>query len=114
MIRFKMDGQEYEFDETKMLVHEARLIKEHAKLGLLGFGQGLREGDPDAIVALLFLAKRRAGIACRWKDFDGVDLNAVDIIADEPESEEDDKDKDEAAQPADPTNASGGGKTRKR
>lgn len=112
MINFKLDGQDYEFDESKMIVAEAREIKKHAGLGLIAFGQGLREGDPDALVALMFLAKRRAGIACRWKDFDNVDLNSIEILPDGLTDEDDDA--EEAAAEADPTSASGTGKTQKK
>lgn len=88
MLRFRVEGQEYEYDETRMLVSEARLIKKNAGFGLTGFSEGLRNGDPDALVAMLYLAKRRSGVACRWQDFDNLDLNTIEVIGDADESED--------------------------
>lgn len=90
MLRFRASGYEYEYDETSMLVSEARLIKKHAGFGLTGFSEGLRAGDPDALVAMLFLAKRRSGVACRWQDFDNFDLNTIEVLTDTDEDEDED------------------------
>lgn len=85
-VKFAISGTNYDFDESRLTVAEARVIKKHAGFGLAEFGDGLRRGDPDAIVAMLFLVKRRVGEAVRWVDFD--DFNLADIEAlDEPSPE---------------------------
>lgn len=106
MLRFRAGDQEYDYDETSMLVSEARIIKKHAGFGLTGFAEGLRNGDPDALVAMLFLAKRRSGVACRWQDFDHFDLNTIEVL-----SSSDDGEEDEAENPPNPPSSSNDGTT---
>lgn len=96
-MQFKIEGRTYEFDESRLTVAEARVIKKHAGLGLAEFGDGIRRGDPDAIVSMLFIAKRRAGEAVRWQDFDEFNLADIDM-GDEAAAEGDEEDTSDAEQ----------------
>ena len=88
-MKFKLEGVEYEFDETKLLVREARELKHYTGMGLKSFGAGLQEGDADALVGMFYLAKRRAGEAVKWADFDEMNLAALDMnVVQEPEPDE--------------------------
>jgi hypothetical protein len=82
-MKFKLDGRSYEFDETRLLVREARELKHHTGMGLRQFGAGLQEGDPDSIVGMLYLCRRRAGEAVKWNDFDELNLTDLQVIPDE-------------------------------
>lgn len=86
-------GDKYEFDENKLMTVEARLIKKNTGMGIAEWGEAIQKGDPDALIALIFLAKKRAGEAPRWNDFDDLDLiNDIDVESDpdddEPRAEE--------------------------
>jgi hypothetical protein len=88
-MKFRIEGDDYEFQEDTLTVAEARLIKKHTGMGLKSFVEGSKDGDPDSLAAVVFLAKRRAGEAVRWQDLDSLDLaklEAIDeTIAEEPE-----------------------------
>lgn len=91
--------KEYEFEDDKLLVKDARLIKKLTGMGLKSFSEGIKDGDPDALCAMVFLAKRKAGEAVQWKDLDELDLATIQSLDDENEEEEEG---DKAAS-ADPT-----------
>lgn len=103
MLKFTIEDRVYEYDETSMFVKEARLIKKHAGFGLIGMAQGLRDGDPDALVAMVFLAKRRAGEMIRWQDLDDLDLNKLSIIPADEDEDEDEAEDGDASDPSIPT-----------
>lgn len=106
MIKFGLGGTEYEYDDTTMTVAEARIIKKHTAMGLRSWAMGLQDMDPDALVGLVFLAKRRSGEAVRWQDLDSMDIAAISIVAAE--------DVDDADPPAPATTRSStSGRTRK-
>jgi len=79
MIKFKLDGETYEYDDTSLSVKEARIIKKNAGMGLVSWARGLADGDPDALVAMVWLAKTRAGEAIRWQDLDDLDLASLEL-----------------------------------
>jgi hypothetical protein len=79
-MRFKIEGKEYEFDQDRLLVREARELKAQTGMGLRTFSEGLQNGDPDAIVGMLYMSKRRAGEAVKWNDFDELNLAEMEII----------------------------------
>jgi hypothetical protein len=83
MIRFKLNGVPYEYDDSTLTVKEARVIKKNAGFGLVTWAKGLSEGDPDALVALVWIAKTRAGEAIRWQDLDDLDLVSLDLGGDD-------------------------------
>lgn len=68
-----------EFDENQMLVREARELKKVTGLGLRQFGEGMRDGDIDALMGMIYLALRREGIAIRWKDLDEFNINDLEV-----------------------------------
>lgn len=70
-------GEWYEFDGNRLLVKEARQLEEHTGMGLREFGDGLQRGKVDAIIFMVYTAKRRAGEAVQWKQFD--ELNIADL-----------------------------------
>lgn len=75
---FTVDGTEYEFDQNKLALAEAIAIKKVTGLTVVGFQSGLKEMDPEALQAMVWLAKRRAGMATRLQD---VDFDVVDLCA---------------------------------
>lgn len=103
MLKFTIEGRTYEYDEAMMLVKEARLIKKHAGYGLVSMANGLKDGDPDALVAMIFLAKRRAGEMVRWQDLDDLDLSKLVIVADGDDEKSDGSEDGDASDPSIPT-----------
>lgn len=83
MIKFGVGGTNYEYDDSTMTVAEARIIKKHTNMGLRSWAIGLQDMDPDALVGLVFIAKRRAGEAIRWQDLDDLDIAAIELVAEE-------------------------------
>ena len=104
MIKFRMGGESYEYDDTTLTVKEARIIKKNAGFGLVTWAKGLSEGDPDALVAMVWIAKTRAGEAVRWQDLDDMDLASLDIIG---------GDEDVPPVQSPPTSSSRSGRTRR-
>lgn len=111
MIKFSLNGTSYDYDDTQMSVKEARLIKQHAGMGLRSWALGLQDMDVDALVALVFIAKRRAGEAIRWQDLDNINVNDITIVEDEAVSDEDPEEAVDVAPPVKaPRRSSTGGK----
>jgi len=79
-MKIRVEGADYEFDDSTLLVEEARLIKKYTGMGLKSFTEASKDGDPDALVAIVYLAKRRAGEAIRWQDLDNLDLAKLEAI----------------------------------
>lgn len=99
-MKVKVGDERYEFDETRLLVEEAREIKRHTGMGLRAFSQGLQEGDVDSIVAMLYLCKRRSGEAVQWTDFNTLNLATLDMSGDEPPADEQGADEPDPTTPA--------------
>jgi len=58
----KFNSREYELDLEGMEVEHARVIlKYNSKLTLKGLGEGIAEGDPDALTATYWLMLKQAG-----------------------------------------------------
>lgn len=94
-----LDGPVYEFDGAEMTVEELRVLSKKGGIGLTAFGIGLRMGNPEAIVARLYLAKRRAGEAVRWEDFDDFQLSRIVPVPDAEQPAEQDGEADDAVDP---------------
>jgi hypothetical protein len=77
LITFKVDGTEYQFDENRMLSVEAIAVKKYTGLAILDFFQGCMSGDGEALTALVFLAKKRAGEDVTWQGL----LDSLDVMA---------------------------------
>ncbi|WP_435643876.1 hypothetical protein ACR9VJ_26475 [Streptomyces sp. H49] len=102
MIKLTVQGTVYEFDGDHLLLAEAREIKTHAKMSVPKWMAGIDEGDPDALQALIYLAKKRAGESLRFSDLDTLDYADIDLEPVDDETEE--KEEQGAAQaPVDPT-----------
>jgi len=85
-MRIRIGGSDwYDFDGSKLLVKEARELQKLTGMGLQGFSDGIKEGNVDALVFMLYVAKRRAGEAARWADFDELDIASLEVEADEDE-----------------------------
>lgn len=91
VVRFR--DQEYDF-ELRVSTVEARIVKKLTKgMGVTEWLQGiLRRGDPDALMSLVYLCKKRAGETVVWKDFDEVDVLGDVSIRDADVEETDDGD----------------------
>lgn len=77
------EGRIVEFDQDTMLVKEARLLKKVTGLGLRQFGEGMRNGDIDALMGMVYLALRRAGVAIAWRALDEFNINDLEALADD-------------------------------
>ncbi|MYR84088.1 hypothetical protein GTY41_03795 [Streptomyces sp. SID685] len=110
IIKLKVEGVEYEWDGDRLLVAEARELKVHT-----GFTPGrwlaaVDEGDPDALAALIYLAKKRAGETLRFSDLDTLDYADFDLEVADPEGAQADGQSDDQAEAlagVDPTPVSG-------
>lgn len=61
MIQFTVQGKPHEVDQERLSIAEAMEIKQATGLTVRGFLNGLKEYDVEAIVALVWLARSRAG-----------------------------------------------------
>lgn len=94
---------------------EASFIKKKTGLRIAEVMDDAVLSDPDAICALLYVAKKRAGEKVTWADFDDFRIGQCEFIGDEDGSEGESDDAEE--QPpeqgrADPTASSGTTRTR--
>lgn len=79
------EGREIQFDQDTMTVKEARLLKKLTGMGLRSFGEGMRDGDVDALMGMVYLAMRRDGVAIPWRRLDDFNIGDLDVIADDEE-----------------------------
>lgn len=88
---FTVAGTEYEFDQNKLALIEAIAIKKAIGLTVKSFQEGLQEMDPEALQAMVWLARKRAGEAIRLQDvdFDVVALCSTLRYVDDPGVESD-------------------------
>lgn len=61
MLRFTVDGQTYDWDDDHVLNTEAIALKKSAGITVLELMEGVSEFDAEAVTAMVWLAKRRAG-----------------------------------------------------
>lgn len=114
MIKVTVEGTEYEWDSDRLLVAEARELKTYTGFTPPRWLAALDESDPDAVAALIFLAKKRAGETLRFSDLDTLDYADFEMEVVDPEQNDTDaQPAEEAGQDAapDPTPASGGNGT---
>lgn len=81
-----VDGTEYDFDTATLRVGEMRALKKASGMKIKDFTEGLADADPDALTALVWLAKRRAGEHIKFDDLD-FELGDFDVI--EPDDPQD-------------------------
>jgi hypothetical protein len=111
IIKLTVEGAEYEWDTDRLLVAEARELKQYTGFRPNKWLEAVDEGDPDAMAGLIYLAKKRAGETLRFSDLDTLNYADFDLEVVPPAVEE-----KPAEQPAeqvevqpgvDPTPASG-------
>lgn len=90
LIRFTVEGTKYELDIMRLMNTEAILIKKMTGLTIQGMYEGMDKGDPEALTALVWLAKKRAGEPVKFQEleFDTFEV-AQSLEADEPEEDPD-------------------------
>lgn len=69
-MKFSYEGRVYEYQQDKMPLADAVAIKAHTGMGVRSYMDGIKDFDPDAFTAMVFLALRRAGEVPRWEDID--------------------------------------------
>ena len=78
IIKFAVDGQDYDYDSDELSVFEARLVKSLTGMSTAAFLQGLAAMDGDSLAGMIYLAKRRAGEDIAFDSLD--ELNLVPVI----------------------------------
>jgi hypothetical protein len=85
-MKLVVEGQAYEFDQGRLTVKEARLIKGATGFTVNAWQQALGELDADAVAALVWLLRRRNGeLGLAFDDVD-FDLSSLTVEDDGPES----------------------------
>lgn len=103
-VRVGAEGTWYDFEGDRLLVREARELQDLTGMGLQDFSDGIRHGKVDALVFMLYLARRRAGEAVRFREFDEMNLAELEIQGDEDETPQ-----QEQAEESDVSPLAGGG-----
>lgn len=68
MLLFHLDGADYQFDPNTLDLDEAKTIKKVSGLTVRRFQEGMQDLDADALQAMVWLTKTRAGEAVRFAD----------------------------------------------
>lgn len=55
-MHIQWQGQSYPFDQGAIKMSQAKVIKQFTGLGLVSWEKSLEEADPDALVALVWVA----------------------------------------------------------
>jgi hypothetical protein len=71
-VRFDHGGKTYEFSDTDMTLPACRAVKQHLGMTYGEWAAGLRAQtlDVDAMLAMVYTAKRRDGEAVSWEDLE--------------------------------------------
>lgn len=77
-MKIEHDGRSYDFDMDSLEAAELRVVEQHSGMTLPEWMDGLKRGKVDSLVAIVFVAKRRAGDTVEWSDLDG--LVVVDLM----------------------------------
>lgn len=117
MSKIRVYGTEYEVPDMEQLTtKELRTIKENTGMGLRPLLRGMAEWDADALVAVVYVAKVRAGEKVSWSDFDDlrplVDIEDIED-ADEPDGSEPEQEGGKSNPPTG-TSSTGSGTSRTR
>lgn len=107
IIKLKVEGTEYEWDSDRLLVAEARELKVHTGFTPPRWLAALDEQDPDALAALIYMAKKRAGESLRFSDLDTLDYADFELEVEDPDAENEEEQEGGGAGEADPTVESG-------
>lgn len=104
-MKINVDGQVYEYDESRLMNTEAIALQRATGMKPGEFGEALNAGDAIAITGIVWLAWRREGRKVRFEDVE-FNLAAFGIEGDEPEPEQEEKEGETG-----PTEAGDGEKT---
>lgn len=87
-------GETYDYKFDSMLVAESKTLKKSFGFpGVAPWSEAIENGDGEAIAALLYFAKKRAGEVVKPNDFDNLPfIRDVKLEPDEDESESQDDD----------------------
>lgn len=107
IIKLTVEGTEYEWDSDRLLVAEARELKTYTGFTPPRWLAALDEQDPDALAALIYMAKKRAGESLRFSDLDTLDYANFELEAMNPEPEDPAGEQGQEEPEADPTPVSG-------
>jgi hypothetical protein len=95
-MKIEYEGETLEFDLEEVTVSQATVLKRRLGLTLLSLDQGLMDGDPDALRAVMWLIQTQAG---KKVDIDELDFKIVKLanaIQAAVEKDAEDRDADEA------------------
>lgn len=108
MAQIVYQGTKYPvLDPLEWTLAEASFIRKRTGQRVAEIGPNATLSDPEAIAALIYVAKKRAGEKVRWEDFEEFTVGECEFIRDGDEvSDDDDPDGGEDAAP-DPTSPSG-------
>ena len=94
-MKINFEGKEFTLDLDEISVSQAKVIKVHTGQTLKSLGDGMQEGDPDALRAVFWLMHVQSGVSL---DIDRADFKIVKFLTalGEAISEDDDVAEDEA------------------
>jgi hypothetical protein len=104
-MRIRINDEWYDLDQRKLLNTEAIALQKITGKTFMQVAEAMRDGDIEALSAMVWLAMRRAGSDIRYSDLE-FNLADVDVEDDEePDStEEEEADPTGAAAAATPSN----------
>ncbi|HEY3261365.1 MAG TPA: hypothetical protein VGJ95_14040 [Pseudonocardiaceae bacterium] len=82
-MKIVVEGKPYEWDEAELTIADFRTIKQSCGMTPKAFAMALDEGDPDALAALVFLAKRKAGEQVNYADLGTLRIAKIGAMSDE-------------------------------
>lgn len=98
-MRIRINNTWYDLDQRKLLNTEAIALQKITGKTFMQVAEAMKEGDIEALSALVWLAMKRAGSDIRYSD---LEFNLADVEIDE---EDDGEPDDSGEQAADPTGA---------
>lgn len=86
MLLIKVDGEEFEYDDDRLMNTEAKAIQGWTGMRLKAWEEACNEGDADALTALIWLIRKRSG---RFPDlrFADVEFNMASLEIVDPADE---------------------------
>jgi hypothetical protein len=107
MLKVTIDGEEYEYNQTKLMASEASMIQRYAGRTVKEWGAGIEAGDIDCIIPLVWLIKKRQGHTASFESFGleegGWDFDLGGFKIEDPEQEAKAKEAAEDEASPDPT-----------
>lgn len=83
-MKIRIEDQFYDFEADRLMLKEAMAVKTYTGMGVTDWNKALEEFDPNAIAALVWILKKRAGEDVRFSDLD-FNLADLEILSDEGE-----------------------------